>query len=119
MKGITLDEIIEGLDLEIIYKADDTKNISIYSPEVNRPGLQLVGYFEKFEPNRLQVIGSAEWHYCNELPEALRHGSFQEFLSYPIPALIFSRNLPIFPEVLEYAKKYNRTIIRVDRTTAK
>lgn len=119
MKGITLDEIIEGLDLEIIYRADDSESINISSPEVNRPGLQLVGYFEKFQPKRLQVIGSAEWHYCNELPESLRYESFEKLLSYPIPALIFSRDLPIFPEVLDCAKKHNRTILRVNRQTSK
>lgn len=119
MKGITLEEIIYGMDLEIIYKAKETEEIKLHSPEVNRPGLQLVGYFEKFNPSRLQVIGNAEWHYCNELPESLRYDSFEKLLSYPIPALIFSRNLPIFPEVLEYAKKYNRTILRVDRPTTK
>lgn len=119
MKGITLDKLIEELELEIIYKATNSHEIKIFTPEVNRPGLQLVGYFEKFEPNRLQVIGNAEWHYCNELPESLRHDSMDKFLSYPVPALIFSRNLPIFPEVLEFAKKYNRTILRVDMATSK
>lgn len=119
MKGITLDEIIEGMELEVIYRANDASETNIYLPDINRPGLQLVGYFEKFNPDRVQVIGNAEWHYCNELPESLRQDSFDKFLSYPIPALIFSRNLPIFPEVLAYAKKYNRTILRVDRPTSK
>lgn len=119
MKGITLEDIIEGMELEVIYMSDNYKDIKIYSPEVNRPGLQLVGYFEKFKPRRLQVIGNAEWHYCNELPESLRYDSFDKFLSHPIPALIFSRDLPIFPEVLEFAKKYNRTILRVHKPTSK
>ena len=119
MKGLTLDEIIKGFNFEIIYKSTDSHKVKIYSPEVTRPGLQLVGYFEKFVPNRLQVIGSAEWHYLNELPESLRSDSMDKFLSHPIPALVFSRDLPIFPEVLEFARKYDKTILRVNKTTSK
>ena len=119
MKRITLDEIIKGLDLEIIYKSSDSHKVEIFSPEVTRPGLQLVGYFEKFVPSRLQVIGNSEWHYLNELPESLRHDSMDKLLGHPIPAMIFSRDLPIFPETLEFARKYDRTILRVNKVTSK
>lgn len=119
MRSVSIKEVVEGLGLETIYKSTDIEKISIISPKVNRPGLQLVGYFEKFKPRRLQVIGNAEWHYLNGLPESLRYESFNKFLSYPIPALIFSRGLPIFPEVLELAKRYDRTILRVNRSTSK
>lgn len=119
MKEITLDEIINGLDLEIIYKSSDSHKVKIFSPEVTRPGLQLVGYFEKFVPNRLQVIGSSEWYYLNELPESLRQDSMNKLLAHPIPAMIFSRDLPIFPETLEFARKYDRTILRVNKATSK
>ena len=118
MKYITLDKLIDDLKLEVIHKATDT-NVKIFSPEVGRPGLQMVGYFEKFAPERLQIIGSSEWFYYSELPDTLRYDSIDKFLAYPIPALIFSRNLEIFPEVIELAKKHNRTILRVDSPTSK
>ncbi len=119
MQYITLDQLIEDLNLEVIYKATDAINVKIYSAEINRPGLPIVGYFEKFAPERLQIIGSSEWHYYNELPESLRYDSLDKFLAYPIPALIFSRNLEIFPEVIELAQKHDRTILRVDTPTSK
>ena len=119
MNYIVLDQLIEDLNLEVIHKATDSANIKIYSTEINRPGLPIVGYFEKFTPERLQVIGSSEWYYYSELPDTLRYDSIDKFLSYPIPALIFSRNLEIFPEIIELAQKHNRTILRVDIPTSK
>jgi len=105
MEYITLDKLIEELKLEVIYKATDSANVKIYSIEISRPGLPIVGYFEMFAPERLQIIGSSEWHYYEELPDTLRYDSIDKFFSYPIPALIFSRNLEIFPEIIELAQK--------------
>lgn len=118
MKYLLLDKLIEDLNLEIIYKATDSFNKRIYSAEINRPGLPIVGYFEKFAPERLQIIGSSEWHYYEELPDTLRYDSIDKFFSYPIPALIFTRNLEIFPEILELAQKHNITILRVEKPTS-
>lgn len=118
MKYITLDKLIGDLNLEVIFRATGS-TVKIYSAEVSRPGLQMVGYFEKFAPERLQIIGSSEWLYYNELPDTLRYDSIDKFFAYPIPALIFSRNLEVFPEIIELAKKHNRTILRVDKPTSK
>jgi len=119
MKYITLDKLIKDLNLEVVYKATDISTVKIYSTEISRPGLPIVGYFEKFAPERLQIIGSSEWHYYNELPDTLRYDSIDKFFAYPIPALIFSRGLEVFPEIIELAKKHNRTILRVDKPTSK
>lgn len=118
-KYISLDKLIEDLNMEVIYKATDSSSVKLYSAEVCRPGLQLVGYFEKFAPERLQIIGSSEWYYYNELPDTLRYASIEKYFEYPIPALVFSRNLEVFPEVIEMAEKYNRTILRVEKPTSK
>ncbi len=119
MDFITLDRLIEELDFELVYKSTDSASLKIYSTEITRPGLPIIGYFEKFAPERLQVIGSSEWNYINDLPEPLRYESIDKYFSYPIPALIFSRNLEIFPEIIELAEKYNRTILRSDKATSK
>lgn len=119
MDSVSLKAIIEEMKLEIIHESTDIDAIKVYSSEISRPGLQIVGYFEKFVPERLQVIGSAEWHYFEQLPHMLRYDSLDKFLVYPIPALIVSRDLPIFPELLELAKKHNRTVLRSKEITSK
>lgn len=118
MQYITLDQLINGLYLEVIYKSTYAVNIKIYSPEIYRPGLPATGYFEKFEPERLQVIGNSEWQYLKDLSSEARYESLDKYLSYPIPVLIFSRSLEIFPEVIELCKKYDRTVLRSDLATS-
>lgn len=118
MKYVTLREIIEHLDLEIVHASSDIDDIKIYSIEISRPGLQIGGYFNKFVPERIQLIGSAEWHYFESLPLEERIKNMDKYFSYEMPVLIFSRDLDVFPEVLKLAKKYNRTILRSKRTTA-
>ncbi|MBZ2175921.1 HPr(Ser) kinase/phosphatase [Schnuerera sp. xch1] len=119
MEYITLDKLVEDLELEIIYKADNMEKIKISASEISRPGLPLAGYFNKFAYDRLQIIGNAEWFFCNNLTKDLRYKRFEEYFSYNFPALIFARELPIFPEAIEFAKKYNRTILSVDISTTK
>lgn len=119
MESVTLEKLIEDLGLEIIYRAESMDKVKISAPEVNRPGLQLAGYFEAFAHDRLQIIGKVEWYYCNSLEERLRYERFDKLFSYPIPALIFARGLPIFDEVTQLAKKYDRTILTTSLSTTK
>lgn len=118
MTFVTLREIIKELNLEIVHASSDIDDIKIYSIEISRPGLQIGGYFNKFVPERIQLIGNAEWHYFESLPLDVRIKNMDKYFSYEMPALIFSRNLEVFPEILELAKKYDRTILRSQRTTA-
>ena len=119
MDYVKLRQLIDEVGLEIVYEATDLDDIRIYSSEVSRPGLQMVGYFEKFVPERLQIIGSAEWHYYNELDPKLRYESIDKFFSYPIPAFIVSRDLPVFDEIISLGKKHNRTILKTSQSTSK
>lgn len=119
MEYVTLSKIAEDLNLEVVYESSDIKNVRIYKSEVNRPGLPLAGYIDVFAYDRIQVIGKVEWNYCNSLPKELRYERFEKIFAYPFPALIFARGLDIFPEVVELAKKYDRTLIRSDISTTK
>lgn len=119
MKYVTLDKLIDDLEFEIIYEAEGIENVKLSASEVNRPGLPITGYLEGYAYDRIQIIGKIEWSYCNSLDPKVRYTRFENMLSYPIPAMIFSRNLEVFPEVIELAKKYNRTILRTDITTSK
>lgn len=119
MEYVTIDKLIEDLELEIIYEADGMERVKISASEVNRPGLPLAGYMDVFAYDRLQIIGKVEWCYCNSLDYELRFKRFEQLFSYPIPAIIFSRGLEVFPEVIELAQKYNRTVLKTEITTTK
>lgn len=66
-KTVKLSKIVEILNLEIVHKSSDFEEIELESAEVNRPGLQLTGYLEKFPHKRLQLIGSVEYTYLTSL----------------------------------------------------
>lgn len=119
MKFVTLGKIIEDMDLEVIHAADNINDVRIFSSEIGRPGLQMAGYYEKFAPERLQIIGNSEWFFYSELTSSMRYASIDKLLDFPIPALIISRSLPVFPELIELAKKHNRTILRTDNDTTR
>ncbi len=116
---ITLDKLIRDLDMEVIYRAEGVEHVKVIASEVNRPGLQLTGHFKNFAYERIQIIGTIEWHYTNNLSKDIRYSRLEEIFSYDIPVLVISRNLPIFPEVLELATKYNITILRTELATTK
>ena len=119
MDYVRLEQIIKDLDWEIVYAADNIDEVKIYSSEIIRPGLQMVGYYDKYSPERLQIMGSAEWYYYNELDSESRYKSIDKLFSYPIPCMVLTRDLPVFPELLELAKKQNRTILRTHKVTSK
>ncbi len=119
MRDIGLDKIINDLDLEIIYKAKNIDDVRIAASEINRPGLQLAGYMDKFAYERLQILGNVEWHYCNDLSKNILYSRFEEMFKQPIPALIISRDMEVFPEIIELGQRYNRSILRTSYSTTK
>lgn len=119
MKSIKISKLAEELDLEVVLKSSDYNLKAISSHEVNRPGLQLSGYLDDFPHRSLQIIGSLEYEYYMSLPEDLRFERFKNFLSYPIPAIIFSNGNDISDDVLTLGRYYNKTIFRSNRPTTK
>lgn len=119
MKFITLDKLIKDLSLEIIYKSTDLEEVKITKSDVNRPGLQMAGYFENFPYERVQIIGNVECSFLNTLSKELRYKRMEEILSFSIPCIVISTDLSIFTEILELAKQYNKTILRTSVPTTK
>jgi len=119
MEYVTLDKIIKDLNLEVIHEADNIHDIKITISEMNRPGIQLAGYFESFAYERLQVIGNVEWRYFNNLSDDRKLKIAEMLFSYPIPALIICRELDVFPEILKVGKEKNITILRTNLSTTK
>lgn len=119
MDYITLSKLVEVLDLETIYESSDIDEVKINKSDVNRPGLQLAGYFDHFAYKRLQIIGNVEWYYLNSLPEDIRRERMKTLFSYPIPAIIISRDLELFPEIIEFAKEKDVACLRTNHSTTK
>ncbi len=119
MEYIMLKDFIKEIGLEQLYLADNINNVKIYNNEISRPGLQMAGYYEKFVPDRVQIIGNAEWHYLKNMTSEKRYAVLQKFYSYPIPLVVIARNLEIFPEMLEFSKINNISLLRGNSDTSK
>ena len=115
--GIRLPELVEHLNLEVLNYGADFETALVGIKDVNRPGLQLLGSFDYFDERRLQVIGMAETQMLEGLTPEEREKSFAGLFAYGIPALVVARDLKVFPECVEMAKKYQRTLLHTKDTT--
>ncbi len=116
--SVPLTDLVEEFHLEVIYAATDYEAIRLTVEDVARPGLQLAGYFDHFEPMRLQIMGNVEMSYVGKLTPAQRTITFDRLFSYKFPALIIARNRKLDPECLEMAKKHNVTLLRSQEPTS-
>ena len=118
MYSIPLKELVEEFSLEIIHQAADYDKIRLTVEDVSRPGLQLAGFFDHFEPMRLQVVGNVEASYLQKLSEAERAITYDRLLSYKFPAFLIARDIPVDPQLLEMAQKHNVTLLRSKEATS-
>lgn len=93
MSSVTLMKIIKKMQLENLTPEISVRGIRITVPDINRPALQLAGYFEHFEATRLQIIGFVEYTYMQGLSKKRKSEVFDKLLSYPIPCIVFCREL--------------------------
>ncbi len=115
---VGLDKIIEEFKLETIHMPKDPAEILIDETDVTRPGLQLQGFYEYFNPERIQIIGKMEFAYLSTIDEETRYQRLDALLSQRIPALVISRELPYFEEMLDLARKYEVPLLRSKESTS-
>ena len=116
--SVPLTTLVKEFELEVAYQASDYESIQLTVADVARPGLQLVGYFDHFEPMRLQVMGNVEVSYLQKLDETERAMTLDRLCSYKFPALLVTRYNPVDPICLEMAKKHDVTILRCHEATS-
>ena len=115
---VSLAEIIKEFNLETIYMPKDPSEILIDENDVTRPGLQLMGFYEYFNPERMQIIGKMEFAYLSTIDEETRTQRLDMLMSRHIPALIIARELPYFSEMLDLAQKYGIPLLRSKESTS-
>src|SRR5690606_16838054 len=104
--------------LEVIYRPKNSVS-EITRNEINRLGLQIAGFFKYFGYRRIQIIGNAEWHFLQGMEKDIRAKRIDAIFQYPIPAVILTRNLEVFDEIIASAEKYDKNVLRTDMLTTK
>ena len=113
----SLKAMVAEFQFEILHKAADFDTEKITVADINRPALQLVGYYDYFDKYRLQILGMVEMKFLNRMNIDERRQIFDRLFSYPVPAVIISRNMEIGPEMLEMAEKHDKTLLRTAMET--
>ena len=115
---VPLAQIVEDFKLEVIVRPDNFEQIQISSPEVNRPGLALAGFYEVFETDRIQLIGYAETQYLHSLEPSTKRVMLQKLVDAAPVAIVYTTNLPVDNAAIEYATKKGVPILRTGLKTS-
>ena len=117
MYSAELAKIVEAFQLENILPEISLEGRAVKKREINRPALQLAGYYKSFDNERLQVIGRVEHGYLSSLEEEKRRDSIRNLFSQRIPCLILCKELEIFPEMIEFGREFDVPVFRTDQIT--
>ncbi|MBP0967204.1 MAG: HPr kinase/phosphorylase, partial [Oscillospiraceae bacterium] len=115
---VTLKQIIDEFRLEVLYCPGDPAEILISENDITRPGLQLMGFYEYFNPERIQIIGKMEFAYLSTIDERERVEHVTALFAQHIKCLCLSRGLPCFAEMLTLAQKYAVPVLRTAESTS-
>lgn len=118
MASINLSKLIEKMNWENLTPEIDISRIKITQPDINRPALQLAGYFEHFEATRLQIIGYVEYSYMNGLEESVQLDIYEKLLNNPIPGIVFCRELQPNDLFRKIAIKYGVPLFMSKKATS-
>lgn len=118
MKTVTLNKMIDKLGLKNLVPEVETDGIEIHSAEINRPALQLAGYFEHFACERVQIIGYVEYTYLNSLDPEVKMKNYERFMSSRIPCVIYASRTEPDDAMIELAEKYKKPLLLSDRATS-
>ena len=105
MYKVKLTEFVNKMNLKSLLPDIDTDSIMIEQSAVNRLALQLAGFFEHFDSERIQVIGNVEAAYIKQIPEESITQLCEKIFSFNIPCLVFCRGLEPIPQMLDTAEK--------------
>ena len=106
-----LGSFIRELKLEVLSGSDDIENVRIYSDDINRAGLQLSGFLDYYDTQRVQILGNAEVTYLKGLDEATKEQRYMALFEKGAPCFVFCRELQPDDKFLELAKKFNIPVL--------
>ncbi len=117
MYSVALKDMIEKMDLENCTPDIDISEIKISHTDVNRPALQLAGFFDYFDAERVQIIGYVEYAYMKQMSGERRMEVISRLLDHQVPCIVFCRDLDLPEGLEEHATKKGVPILRTCKTT--
>ncbi len=116
--SVTFSKIIDAFNLETIYFPELPENIKVVCSRINRPGLQMVGFYDHYEQDRLQIIGKVEHLFMSQLPREELSRRLEDFFRSAPVGVIVTSSIEISPEMVEMAEKYKVPLLRTAERTS-
>ena len=116
-ENVTIKELITELNLKNYTPEIDTESIIIKHPEINRPALQLAGFFDHFDSERVQVLGNVENAYIETIDEETKKKAYDKLLSYKVPCVLYARGIKPDEDMLSYCLHYGVPCLGTERST--
>ena len=113
--SVTVETLIKDFDLEVLVEGE--KGVEITVNDINRPGLQLSGFYNYFAPERLQVVGKAEWSFIGDMSRELRRKRVDKYFSFNSKCVVITRGLEPHEEFIRAAKKNKTWLLRTTSVT--
>ena len=113
--SVTVETLIKDFDLEVLVEGE--KGVEITVNDINRPGLQLAGFYNYFAPERLQVVGKAEWSFIGDMSRELRRKRVDKYFSFNSQCVVITRGLEPHEEFINAAKKNKTWLLRTTSVT--
>lgn len=118
MYTVELVRLIEKMNLENCTPEIDINAIKIAQPDVNRPALQLAGFYDHFDSERVQVIGHVERAYMRQMGRENAVKIMSKLMDYKVPCIVFCRNIEVPQEFIEVANQKGIPLLRSSKTTS-
>ncbi|MDR3278581.1 MAG: HPr(Ser) kinase/phosphatase [Oscillospiraceae bacterium] len=115
--GFKLSSLTEQLRLDIVYPSSDYEQVLIFSGDVHRPGLQLAGYYDYFDPTRVQLFGKMEISYLEKFASAERISMLDGLMAQKIPALVICHGAELLDDIITAAENNDVSVLSTDRNT--
>ncbi len=109
---VPLQNLIDAFNLEELYLPEDASSIAISTSEINRPGLQLSGFFDYFDPQRIQILGKSEFAFLGQFEEEEQEVLIEKYFATSPPAIVITRNIEPTEWMLRLAEKHRVALLR-------
>lgn len=115
---IKVKDFIQELSLRVL-NPSSKEEMDVHSAELNRPGLQFVGYYDHFPHDWPQVVGLTEMSYLESLPDDVRRQRLEAYFSYKIPCIVICRGMRPLDDMMELAAAYDVPIFGTEVVTTR
>ena len=116
--SVKVSKVIENYDLKLCNPGIDTDKIKITVPDINRPSLEWTGYFEHFDPQRVQIIGFTENSYVEQMDKADKLIIYDKLMAQRFPCIVFCRGMEPDQELIDAGTKYGVPVLITQKATS-